>query len=115
MKNQKRSLTRRNLTLYLDIVDDTTMLQFGHVIDISETGMRIISSENPGEGVTRHCTIMLPESLEHLEDLRVTATCRWVAPDTNPDFLAAGFEFKSLTGMEKLIVQEILKTQTFDE
>ncbi len=109
-----RSVVRKNLHMYLDVVDDATMLQFANAVDISEEGMRVLCEKDPVEGTARQCTIILPDSLGHLDDLSVTAVCRWVAPDTNPDFLAAGFEFHPLTGMQKLIVQEILKTHTFD-
>ncbi len=114
MKILKRSAERGNLFIYLDVVDDDTMLQIGNAVDISETGMKILCDKDPGVGISRNCTIVLPESLSHLEDLSITAICRWVGPDINPDFLAAGFEFNPLTGVEKLVVQTILEHQTFD-
>lgn len=115
MVNTHRSVERKDLYIYLDVVDDATMLQFGHVVDISEEGMKVLCEKSPSIGVIINCTIILPHSLAHLDDLAVSATCRWTAPDINPEFLAVGFEFETLTGMQKLVIQEILKSHSFDK
>ena len=90
---EKRVKRRWHLILYLRVYERVSGALLGHVVDISETGVRLIRDEaiEPGETVAMRMSWRDEE--EQVHDLNFDAECMWSGPDVNPDFHDVGFQF----------------------
>jgi len=101
---EKRSKRRWHLILYLRVYQRTDDALLGHVVDISETGVRLIRDEPLEPGTTLEMRMSWRDEDEGVHDLRFDAECMWSGPDVNPDFHDVGFRF---TQVDPLAVESI--------
>ena len=94
MQNQRR-YDRRHSIYYLRVFDKSNDALLGHLVDISETGVMIVSDSEITPNQTYELSMKLPESINGTTSIDFKATSRWCRNDTNPNFYDAGFELVS--------------------
>ncbi len=90
---EKRVKRRWHLILYLRVYDQDTHALLGHVVDISESGVRLIRDAPLDPGCVVSMQMSWRDEAEVTHDLRFTGECVWSGPDVNPDFYDVGFRF----------------------
>jgi hypothetical protein len=111
----RRLIKRRHLIYYLRVWDSGNQQFLGHVVDITEEGMMLISESEIPVGESYQLEIRLPELEGIGQPMRFTAVCRWSHNDINPSFYDSGFEFteKEPSGIETL--QKMIEEYGFQD
>ena len=112
-KKSKRGYDRFHLSFYLRVFEGESFK--GFLIDLSESGMKIMS-EMPLQPEHRYNLRMkLPSRLKPLEDiagddyLEFSALCRWCKPDEDaPEFSINGLEFVNMAKSVQLQVGKLI-------
>ncbi|MFH1134503.1 MAG: PilZ domain-containing protein [Pseudomonadota bacterium] len=92
----KRKLERKNLVYYLKVVDRSTGALVGKLADVSTEGIMLIHPSPLPVGTFYALRIDIPAHLEVKGPIDFDAECRWSKPDVNPDFFAAGLQFRNI-------------------
>jgi len=105
---ERRRLKRRHLIYYLRVFNRETDQLLGHLVDITEEGLMLISEQPIELDVTFHLQMQLPSNIGGMEKWEFDAVSKWCRKDINPDFLDSGFQLvdidvKSLTVIRNLI------------
>lgn len=90
---ERRVSRRWHLILYLRVYDQDTRALVGHLVDISETGVRLIRDTPLEPGCTVSMRMSWRDEADVAHHLRFVAECVWSGPDVNPDFHDVGFRF----------------------
>ncbi|EIJ43619.1 PilZ domain-containing protein [Beggiatoa alba B18LD] len=111
----KRS-TRKNLLFYLDVYEKDSEELLGHLGDISDTGIMLITSYTMPLGETREIIIKLPED-EEFSDRTIEADVeiRWSRPDVNPEFNCVGCLFTHIAPKYKPLIKKVQEVLGFDD
>ena len=106
---EKRHKRRWELVFYLRIFDQSNGEQLGHVIDISEEGMMVLSEVPIEVNKDFDLSLELPAS-GSANNLKISFKARslWQSEDTNPDLVDTGFqlinpEIDSINAIKNLI------------
>lgn len=91
MKN-KRNIDRHNSWYHSRVVDLNTGRLIGRTVDISDTGMRLVSEAPPEADGVLDLRLELPKTIYGKKSIEFKAMVRWVREDTNQDFHALGIE-----------------------
>lgn len=116
MTEQTRNLQRRHLIFYLEVFDDETGELLGHLVDLTDTGVKLISKNTVPEGKKYTMRIALPE--EYFKDdkfLRFPATSRWSRSAVNPDFYDSGFQLGTLDRKTADLIIKLIHTLGFSD
>lgn len=90
--DERRIIPRRHLRSYLQILDRTTDLVIGHLVNISETGAMIISEDPINNNEKYRLRLDLPEEFEGSRNFDLNSTGVWCKRDRiNPNLYASGF------------------------
>jgi hypothetical protein len=88
----RRKLKRRHLIYYLRVFEQGTNKLVGHLVDLTQEGIMLIS-ENPIEvNKVYHLRMILPSRMGGNEEWLFDAESRWCNKDINPDFYDTGFK-----------------------
>jgi hypothetical protein len=88
---EKRKLKRWHLIYYLRVIERHTNCAIGHLIDISEEGMMLVSEEPIPIDRVFQFQMMLPEQIAGTKVWEFDAKSLWCEPDLNPDLHKTGF------------------------
>lgn len=110
----KRHLERPQLMTYLEVRCAETGEPVGRIVDLTTSGMRLITAEELELDAEFHLVIPVENSAGAPEELRVDARCMWVGRDVNPDLHCAGFEFEHVRPRQEAMLARIVHTQRFE-
>lgn len=106
----QRNKNRQSTNDYYQVIDAMTGEPMGRLIDVSESGFRIISAENL-EPNDYDCLIHLPRHLGNVREIPLQVSLKWCEHNRRFDWYEAGFEIncisKPATEVLKLIIAEI--------
>ena len=88
----RRKLKRRHVIFYSRVFDRNSGALLGHLIDINEAGLMLISEKPIETNLSYHLRMDLPERNAGKAFLIIDAQCLWCKPDINPAFYNAGFK-----------------------
>jgi len=113
MAKQIRKQPRRHLVYYLKVLDPTSGQVLGHLIDITPFGMMMISKNalEPGQEMT--VRIQLPEDMAGPGCMDLSGHIVWCHKDVNPDYYAAGLEFRPPSQENSFIIKDLIDTLGF--
>jgi hypothetical protein len=91
---ERRTLKRWHLIFYLRVFDEESAAVLGHIVDISENGMMLLS-DNPIP-VTKNFRVWVdvPSETGPRQRIHLEARSLWSHNDINPDFYDTGFYIK---------------------
>lgn len=106
---EKRQRRRWELVFYLRVFDQSSGSQLGHVVDISESGLMLLS-ETPIE-LNKDFDLILEMPVSdrnEREKVSLKARSLWKSSDANPDLYDTGFSLinpdkKSISAIRTLI------------
>ena len=111
---EKRKRRRWELVFYLRIFDQSDDSLLGHVVDISEDGLMIMS-ETPIE-LNRDFDLGLEMPSSHKDDNRkITLTARsvWQSGDANPELIDTGFQLIAPDPSSIDVIKELIEELQF--
>ena len=89
--DDQRKENRTHLVYYLRVFEQNSRTLFGHVVDISPSGM-LITSDKPMSASSRYRLALEDISaMDHLATLDLEAECRWCQEDCPAGLYDAGF------------------------
>lgn len=115
-ENQRnlRSIERRYLVFYLRVFDGQSNKILGHLVDISEQGIMLLSDGPIQINQDYRLRMRLPTELKDRNEVIFTATCRWCKNDSNPDFYRAGFQMHDLKAYPKKLITKLIHDFGYD-
>ena len=103
--DDKRMPRRRHLTYYPEILDSDDPSFLGRLIDMSTSGIMLLTETEVESDKLFNFEIKLPDEFEGKKEIHLKARSVWCKKDVNPDYFAAGFEIEDIGNEdEKFIV-----------
>ncbi|MFQ5560971.1 MAG: PilZ domain-containing protein [Nitrospinota bacterium] len=104
MTTDKRQLKRWHLIYYLRVFENTADSLLGHVVDINEKGLRLVSEKPVETGKLFFLKMNYPQDDGLKGELCFEAESLWSNSDVNPIFFDTGFQIiKPNTEIHKII------------
>lgn len=95
---------RRRLILYLKVFDSHSGELFGHIADITSTGLMILTDHPIETNKDYKLQINIPLPSSRARNVTINARCLWSKEDVNQSFNANGFK---LTEIDQIVTQAI--------
>jgi hypothetical protein len=92
-----RKYERRHLVFYLRVFDGMSSRVIGHIADISQQGLMLISDDPVPVNENYRLRLRLPAEIGETGEIIINGTSRWCKPDVNPDFYVTGFQLYDLS------------------
>lgn len=115
MTDETRSLKRRHLVYYLEVYDDDANELLGHLVDVTITGLKLVSKQRIPTNRNYHLRMMLPEGYFSQKDLYFEAKSMWSSNDINPDFYDTGFAAPKLDQNTQEIISGLVSQISFND
>ena len=96
MATEGRSLKRRHLIYYLEIIDRESGALLGHLVDITTKGIKLVSKKPIETGKHFKLQMLLPEDYFQERSVKFEAESLWSTNDINPDFYDTGFKLSHM-------------------
>jgi len=106
---------RRHLIYYLRVFENGSEKLVGHVVDITQEGLKLIMDSPITPKSKWKLRMSLPEPIEGTREVRFEATCVWCDKDVNPDFYVAGFEIHGLGESEIQTIESLVREFGFQD
>lgn len=107
---ERRTLKRWQLFLYLRVFEQGTGALMGHIVDISEKGMKLISDDPIPVDRDFELWIDVPRENMPRQRIALKAHSLWNSRDINPDFYDTGFRLINLPTHELVKIREVIDT-----
>lgn len=91
--DDQRKEPRTHLIYYLRVFDRNTHALFGHVVDISQSGMLITSDKPMKSRSLYQLEVEDVSSIDRLTTIDMDAECRWSQEDDIAGLFDGGFQF----------------------
>jgi len=105
---EKRDVARRHLVFYLRIFDGMSSRVLGHLMDISPSGLMLLSDEPIAVDEEYRLRMRLPKEISDENEILFGAVSRWCRQDDNPDFYVTGFQIQEMDGNTKESVKHLI-------
>ena len=115
MTDEPRTLKRRHLVYYLEVYDDDTNELLGHLVDLTTTGLKLVSKEKIPTNRNYKLRMMLPAGYFSRKDLHFEAESKWSSNDINPDFYDTGFAAPTLETAAQNIIRDMVSEISFND
>jgi hypothetical protein len=113
--SDRRTLHRRHLIYYLKVIDRTTDELLGHLVDITEEGLMIVSENCLDTGKIIKLKMCLPREIEGREDIEFEARSMWCRKDVNPSLFGVGLKFEYVDILSRQIIFELIHEFGFSD
>lgn len=110
-----RRVDRRYLVFYLRVFDGLSSNILGHLVDISEKGIMLISDVPFEVNENYRLRMRLPTEMKDRNEIVFAATSRWCKSDSNPDFYRAGFQLHDLEPYAKKLITSLIRDFGYEE
>jgi hypothetical protein len=105
---ERRELKRRNLSYYLQVMDNNTQQVIGHLVDISPVGLMIDSKKSITTNLSFHLRMDLMENIAGKAFVEFVACSKWCRADSiQPYLFNVGFEIVKINPHDADIVRAI--------
>ncbi|WP_163337127.1 PilZ domain-containing protein [Desulfopila sp. IMCC35008] len=109
-----RKYERRHLVFYLRVFDGMSSRVIGHIADISQQGLMLISDDPIPVNENYRLRLRLPSEIGDKEEIVINGTSRWCKPDVNPDFYITGFQLYDLNEEIKKYLFKLVEEFSFN-
>jgi hypothetical protein len=105
----RRKHQRKDLIYQLKIfnLDDNSF--FGHLKNITEEGIMIVSGSEREVNVTHRIRMDLPKTIEGTNELVVKALILWTKKEIDTDYFISGLKLIDVSESEKEIIQLLIE------
>ena len=105
-----RTLKRRHLIYYLETYDEDTGELLGHLVDLTTSGVKVVSKKAIEIGKRYRMKMLLPAGYFKETVIHFEGVSKWSGNDVNPDFYDTGFE---VTNLDREARKTIIKLITW--
>ena len=105
---QRREHKRRHLLMYLKAYDISTDKLIGRLIDITNSGLMLLTEKPIEINKIYLVKVVLPETIDGKSDITFDAKCMRCENDINSDFFDAGFQIINLDAEEESIISKLI-------
>jgi hypothetical protein len=113
--SDRRILHRRHLIYYLKVFERDTDTLLGHLVDITEEGLMIVSENPIEEGKPLKMRMTLPREIDGVEEISFDASSMWCHKDVNPSLFGIGFRFDTVNPETRQIIFELIHEFGFSD
>ena len=104
----KRHKGRKHL-IYLSEIHDRDNPSFtGHLVDISKSGLMMLSDDKIEINRKFRIEIILPEETDGRDRIYCTAKSMWCKKDVNPDYYATGLEIQAVDTIDEQLIEYMI-------
>ncbi len=111
---ERRKTRRRHLLYYGRIYDERMYEQLGYLVDITETGMMMLSEKPFAVNESRKVRIEITDDVSSDKSyLTLSVRSIWCEPDIDPDHYNAGFEILEPSAEDIKVIKKIIEYYGF--
>jgi hypothetical protein len=107
-QDNQRTRNRQSTNDYYRVLNAHTGEPLGRLIDISQSGFRIISAEDLELG-EYDSLIHLPRLVRNVREIPIQVTLKWCEHNRRFDWYEAGFAIDSITDHARELLEQIIK------
>lgn len=111
----QRQADRSSLVFYLRVFDGLSNKILGHLVDISERGVLLVTDEPVEPNENHRLRIRLPAFIRDRHELVLKGTSRWCRQDLEQDTFLAGFQVYDVDAKSKKVVQSLIDDLGYQE
>ncbi len=104
----KRRRHRKNTPHHVKVLDNESGQVLGRIVDITSSGMMIVSDHAIKPGQAMVIRLNLPIMVQNRTDMVIEAQSVWCNQDQNPRFFRAGFKFSNISGEDGYLLEEVM-------
>lgn len=104
-----RQVNRWYIVFYLRVFAGPPNKILGHLVDISEEGIMVISDTPVEVDNLYDLRMRLPAQMGEGEDIAFSATSKWCEYDSNPDFYLTGFQIQDIMPSSKNRINNLIE------
>lgn len=108
MHYEQRRAPRKRLQNFLPVYDADSRELLGRLVDISSTGLMLISSAPLQEGRQLRLSIQLPTAIDGRTQLHIEATSMWCRSTSHTQHHGTGLRFTSIAEEDKQLLEQLL-------
>jgi hypothetical protein len=113
--SDRRTLHRRHLIYYLKVFERGKNTLLGHLVDITEEGLMIVSEKSVDENKLFKLRMVLPQEIEGKEEIEFDSRSMWCHKDVNPSLYGVGFKFEYVDALSRQIIFELIHEFGFSD
>ena len=110
-----RQADRNNLVFYLRVFDGLSNKILGHLIDISEKGVLLMTDEPVELNENHRLRIQLPAFIRDRHEIMLNGTSRWCRQDLEQNRYLTGFQMNNVDASTKNIVANLIRELGYQE
>lgn len=110
---ERRKTRRKYLLYYGRVFDERATSLLGHLVDITQQGLMLLSDRPFSVGVTQQIKLEVTEDIAEQPYLSITVKSIWCEPDVDPNHFNTGFEILALGPDDEQIIQAIIEHYGF--
>jgi PilZ domain len=111
--NERRKTKRRYLLYYGRIYDETAQKLIGYLVDITESGLMLLSDEPYPVGETGRFKLEVTDDIGEHPFINFKAKSIWCEPDLDPSHFDTGFEIEEIKPSDKELISAIVAKYGF--
>lgn len=105
----KRKYERFQISFFLRILDKDTDEAMGHVVDISVSGMRVLTDRPVSQDRDYTLAIDLTKDINFEQEVIFTAKCVWIEQDLSSGAYNCGFQLQNVTEKDQTIILKLIE------
>ncbi len=105
----KRRNERFQISFFLRILDKDTDETMGHVVDISVSGMRVLTDRPVSQDRDYTLAIDLTKDINLEQEVIFTAKCVWIKQDLSSGAYNCGFQLQNVTEKDQAIILKLIE------
>ena len=109
----QRKEQRKNLFIYLRVVEGNTMEMIGRLADASESGLLLLTEKEMSVNEIYDMEIEYHLSETSTARIPIEGQVRWCKPDVNPSHFAVGFKITKIEPNMKIRLKQIISYLKF--
>lgn len=110
-----RQADRRHLVFYLRVFDGMNSNIFGHLIDISEEGVLLMTDEPVERNEDHQLHIRLPPTIRDRDEFVFNVTSRWCKKEAEADRYLVGFQVLDADAPTRKVVLRLMTELGYTE
>ena len=105
----KRKYERFQISFFLRILDKDTDKAMGHVVDISVSGMRVLTDRPVSQDRDYTLAIDLTKDINFEQEVIFTSKCVWIEQDLSSGAYNCGFQLQNVTEKDQAIILKLIE------
>ncbi|MBI3739816.1 MAG: PilZ domain-containing protein [Chloroflexi bacterium] len=111
--DERRKNKRKYLLYYGRVYDERAQSLLGHLVDITQQGLMLLSDQPFPVGVTQQIKLEVTDDLAEQPYLSLTVKSIWCEPDVDPNHFNTGFEILALKPDDEQVIKMIIENYGF--